>query len=229
MQVVRDGRSTRDSAIEAGVQTMRKVFTKMGYAVFCLGTELSHKEVVDGIKAIASTAIPTSYRRCFFYACAHGFEDGIHALDGDVMLSEITEPLLHSEHLQSIPIVFFLDSCRDPSPLSSTCRPDIPRGNSMLVRATFRYCPTIADHECGLFTYALARVLPTARDTLLNLLNKEVPEEMMRKLKDHADYVLLPDEFDRLRPTVLYSEVEEIRLVEEKENLGKILIVARAY
>ncbi len=214
------------------VEMMRKVFTKLGYAVLVLATSPTHGEVVDGIKAIASQPIPKSYKRFFFYTCAHGFDNGIHAYYDDVQLDEIVTPLCKSEHLQSIPIVFFFDSCRTQpsSPHSADLvRPDIiDRQNVMIVRATFRNCPTLADDGCGLFTYALARVLPQVRDTLVNVVNKDIPEEMKRTVTEHPDNVMLTDAFNERVPVVaVFAQIERISLVEEMEQMGKSIDVGR--
>ncbi len=200
---------------------MQKLFERVGYAVLCLDDDLEREQVLDAIGAIASISIPSLYKRFFFYACAHGLEDSIQAFDHDVKLKDIIEPLSRSEQLHSLPLIFLFDSCRTKSSSEDTA--DLLRHNSMLVRATLQHCPALIDNGCGIFTYALARDLSTVNDTLLNVLNKHVPETIQCTIRDHPDWLRLPIGFDELLPVVTSSYIDDIRLLQEMEQLSKTM------
>ncbi len=219
----RDGRRKHEPGMRPGRDIMQKLFERMGYAVLCLDDDLEREQVLDAIGTIASISIPSLYKRFFFYACAHGLEDSIRAFDHDVKLKEIIEPLSISEQLHALPLVFLFDSCRTKSSSEDTA--DLLRHNSVLVRATFRHCPALVDDGCGIFTYALAQGLSTVNDTLLNVLNKHVPDTMQRTIRDHRDWLRLPNGFDELLPVVTYSKIDDIRLPQEMEQLSKAINV----
>ena len=208
-----------DPAVEGGVRMMDHMFQSVGYAVLNVGDDLRSEEIKDAVNVIASTPLPNSYSRFFFYGAAHGYEGALQTSSGDIMLNDIVQPLRDSQNLKSLPLVFVFDSCRTES--SEGKFVSIPGPNTILVQATLRHNPALAA-RCGILTDSLAKVLPFVDKPLLTLLTKDVPDSMKYKLKNsHPDWCLLADDINQLVPSVQCSAIKEINLFKEKTESSK--------
>ena len=177
---------------------IQQTFTKLKFSTIAM-RNVSDKEILDAINAVAGFHFPKSYRRIAFTFSGHGDNGCVHTHTGPLSVDDIVNPLQpgNSPQLAQIPKLFFIDACRGryhervtlvsrgPDADTTTEHSLVPsRGNILLAYSTMPQCKAfeVLD-EGGVWMKVLSEKLCTVQKSILDVVT-DVNTELLKMYQD---------------------------------------------